>query len=927
MTELIIPISQDQELSKLDCFIEDKTCGQESKTKGAKFLFKYLTDNGKTITTSFNNMASPPKLVTGEQISDIYTALSEQKDIINGQLDAGINMASLKESLTNFDKILERIYKEIIKDNQHSFFYTESPENFKKYVFKGEHRLWAEFIPTILTDIFRTCIMIVNEKQPCQRLYPFIDSNQQNQNNVRNTRERSLEINKSLQAVLPEIKSPSQYDNTQPLTETMKNFLRHAAKIFNFAIETFFDETQTRINDTFLIIDDKNDEDLKFLAEFLFTHELPCEIDDNDKITYRFNSEGMNSENMNFKKQRGHLFLYVIKLLRLLQQLLLSSINPLNLLMFYLGYMHQLKYQFGISSKELKYFYDKKTKKIYCIQQQNIQFVEHMEYGISLPLSYLVLQQSLDISNDLEIKFPLYFDLLSNNDSFFQSLGAFLKTPSFDKIQSLLGGKGVSSGLSVNDLNSSSSNTSSSNTSSAKLIKSDNQAISDLLFNNEFHEKLFNLSNLFYNNSRIITNYNQQIQAVIASDAETGIDKQIGKRADTQNIDLAFHTCLTYSYDIQIKTQENHRKTFFDLIRSLMKHLSNPETNKAFDFVLVVDIESVDLFLQTFYRRLTSPLEMENTYVISFVRQMTGSYSIYLGNNDESLISMLLNEILNENNGEFSDFIEKLNKNNLFIVVTNVNINFVQVPRKTEEYNKVGETKFLLTRFSQSVPYVKSVIEESFQMNNMVTILVQNCQNKETYNERINFFAKLLCIHFLKSKDIYKEACLNWFYQACLFLGLFMIQNPDYFPQFEWERYIPGNRTGEQKLIQRIRTSFEDHKTELYKCIPSILHPSNQGSFDGFKERYVNNFASKSLVDFIRGRQTAQRGFMSGFRRGGGRKTKKSTKLNKPTKHIQSNKSIKKMMKKINKNQSRKRSNIYSNNKSKKLKPKKNKKN
>jgi len=631
----------------------------------------------------------------------------------------------------------------------------------------------------------------------------------------------------------------------------------------------------------------------------------------------------------------------------------------------------------------------KKKKKITFVGQINLRFIDHADYIESIPICYYVIEQSLDIEADVDSSIPLYFDFFTNNDSFFKTLSQFLEIPSFEKIfdneeiikllgkhvknpatlnvdnSSSSGATSVSSVSSSSELSSSSSDAASvsSSSDSSGSLSSDSsssvssgsssdssssvssgsssnsslqispevcQKIKDLLFDNEFLDRFYKLSSLLSNKCDSIARYYKQIKAIIESNKDNPIEdvvyvnNQFIKKKERYSIDEAFHRCLSYPYS---KSTAQHEKNFFDLFNSLMNHLTNEETNKALDFVLIVDIESVKEFLKNFFA-----VEESESYVISFVKNTNGAYSIYFGNNPNIFLPDLLGPIVKK----YPKLIPKLNNRNLFVVFTNVNVNFTQVSGKTEEYNKVGNTLDLITTFSTSVPYVKSIIDESRLINNMVTILVQNLENEkgektkeseeptEAYNERINFFAKLLFIHFLTSTDISNIRVTQSLHRACLFSGLFLIQNPYYFPQFEWERYIKGNNTAEQRLDERIATSFGDHQNVLYACFPLI---NNQSAFDminddngaNFKEYCVNKFASERLATFIQSRQKAPFSLRNRYR-GGGRKTKKSTKT------IKSNKSIKKMMKKKEKNQSRKRSTYSSNNKSKKLKQKKNKK-
>jgi hypothetical protein len=931
-------LPKDKEFTKLDCFIENEICSGDLKTRNIKFFLRYLKDNSETINEAFKQTTTPlPKKVDGSYTMNILSRLGSQKEAIISQLTkSNPTRESLSELLSHLDETLLDFSSNIIdpKNKQQCLFYTERTESYKKIIDRDNEKVWAEFIPSILTDTFRHCIMMVDQNKPCGLLYPYRNSNSE----VTNSRESNRVVDAALEKVLKQIKSQetekkcqTTYDSSTELTTEMKTFLGHASNIFNFMIDTFFDETQTSINGRSLRIDQnsENDEDLKFLAEFLFTCELPCDIDTNGKITYSLERGVMPDADYDFKKHRGKLFLYIIKLTRLLQQLLLSGLNPLNRLIFNLGEMSQVKNMFTNSFEDFKYFYDKKKKKITFVGQINISFIDHAEYIGSIPICYYVIEQSLDIEADLDSSIPLYFDFFTNNDSFFRTLSQFLEIPSFNKIFDnkeiiTLLEKHVTNPATLNVDNSSSSDATSVSSSNSSLQISPEvcQKIKDLLINNEFIDGFYKLSSLLSDKCASIALYYRQIKAIIESNKDKPIEEVVYVnnqpiQKDGYSIDDAFHSCLSYPYT---KSPDQHEKNFFDLFQSLMNHLTNEKTNKESDFVLIIDIESVNEFLQRFFT-----VEKSETYVISLVKNTNGSYSIYLGNNQVSYLPDLLAAIIEQ----YPELISELNNRNLFLVFTNVNVKFDQVPGKKEEYNKVGDTLDLITRFSTSVPYVKSVIDESRLINNMVTILVQNLENekgkqtqdaakeeaRKTYNERINFFAKLLFIHFLSSPNISTIRVTESLHRACLFSGLFLIQNPYYFPQFEWEGYIKGNKTAEQRLDERIATSFEAHKTALYACFPLI---KNKSAFDNFKEDYVNKFASKRLAAFIEGRKSSaiMHAKMHGLRRGGGRKTKKSTKT------IKSNKSIKKMMKKKEQNQSRKRSTNSSNNKSKKLKQK-----
>jgi len=363
---------RDKEFTKLDCFIENESCSGELKTRNIKFFLRYLKENNEIIKEAFNQTTTLlPKKVNGLTAMDMLSRLGSQKEaIINHLTNSTPTIESLSELLSQLDTTLEAFSENIIDPNnkQQCLFYTERIESYKKLINRDDEKVWAEFIPFILTDAFRHCIMMVEQNKPCELLYPYRDSN----SGVTNTRENnSRESNKvvdaALEPVLKQIKSQSAdetcettYNNLTELTTEMKIFLRHAAKIFNFMIDTFFDETQTRD----LRINPENDEDLKFLADFLFTCDLPCEIDTNGKITYNLKrGDNMSEEDYDLKKHRGKLFLYIIKLVRLLQQLLLSGLNPFNRLILNLGEMHQVKNMFTISFKDFKYFYDQKKKK------------------------------------------------------------------------------------------------------------------------------------------------------------------------------------------------------------------------------------------------------------------------------------------------------------------------------------------------------------------------------------------------------------------------------------------------------------------------------------------------------------------------------------------------------------------------------------
>lgn len=924
----------DTDFLKLPCFVENEKM-RKKKSDASLIFLRYLKEYDRIIEAAFQDSQTPIPTNYNTRTYHLANDLHEIQTDLFGRKKNG-SISDLKERLGSLDSILSEISEKKITKMQQGIYNTNDMEEFKNYTdFDGEH-LWAEFIPKFMVDLVRTTI-ILDPSQSCDLVYPFYNTNDGKAQGE--TRQDHEIITVALSASKTDIES---YISSEAkiITDDMTNlkkFLKEVSKIINFMIDTFFD-SQKMFEDKDCSIDPDNNEDLNFLAEFLVTKELPVELV-GYTIKYKLSSSAqrMTPEAIEFRKFRGNLFLYVIKLMRLIQQLSITSIKSYcELIISHIEPYHYKNTGYvSVKLGEIIFIYDKKNNKISMVTEINIHFTINDSVA-SLPICYYTLQQSLDVSKELESRTPAYFDFLSNNDIFFKSLEEFLKRPSLDKIKDYLLRKKIKiDALSLNDASDSSSD--SSLVSSSDITPEMYKEIFESLFNNNFLDRIFNLSELFNDKYYFVSEKNVEVfDTINASYPSTKyFDHSILKESET-----VFHSCLSYAYTnlpenhdtlSQAQITSHQEENFNKLIAALMEHLLKPETNKELDFVLVVNLESIHYFLGKFFDPTQTEQSKQGAYVISFVCNKSGSYTVYLGNNKYNIIPELPLAIAN-----YSYFIDALNGKNLFMVITDASIEFTEDDRykiKTSD-NKVYNTLALLQRFSQSAPYVKSVIADSFLMKNMVTILVQNSQNMEDHNERINFFAKLLCIEFLNLVETYRSNRLHEFYKLCIIFGLLLIQNPKYFPKVGWEYYIEGEQEKPQAtMVEKIEASFKKQKEELYKCLPSNY------LFDEFKKRnetVFNRFVSERLANFInQSQQSAANRYSKRFR-GGSRKTRKSSKYiklpqyNKTKKTIEKNikknikktikETIKKKIKKNNKNQSRKLNNITKKKRIKKIK-------
>jgi hypothetical protein len=891
------------------CFLQ-KGCENENDNR---LLYKYIQERQGIINDSLldRRQETPLKVVDINNIMDISNSLFDMIEQIRRQIKPTVN--TLIASLNALDSELKNFHKKLVTKNQPGIFFSFSNESALKY---KENDIWMNLMIKFLADLFRNCMIFNDDTQEgCDIDFPYKD-------------DTSISIFHNLiRSELPGYMD-SESAEYKILSENMKQFLKKSVEIINFLIDNFFDETQSQFEGRPCRFNSGNDEDLQFLAEFLFSYTLPAEMVDG-YLKYTGSSGDA------FKNYRGNLVLNILKLMQVMEQVLGLAYSKYDdpLILHERLFTRENSHVVTYSRTPRLYVYNKGQKDLFYVSSIKLSFVNS---ELSYNVGYNVIQWSFNnISNGADMRDYVFYDFFDNNDILFDSLESFFKTPSVNKIREKLSKLGIKipDELSLNSSNNSASvsgysadvndsESISEETPNQPINPEDYKEILELLFKNRFLKRFSNLLAKFREKYYLVSNNIKDIKAAL--DLPDSNDYMVTQKL--LEVDQIFHTSLLSDFDIskskslaKKKLYEQHKKNFDDIISELLKNLSTQiekDDNhdvQQLDLVLVVERESISSFFDEFFQFTTDTYI--NAFVISFVcDEYTKACSIYLGNNKRNgSLPELLDKILSES----PDFLKILNGRNLYIVVVNTSVTNIAVQGSTRGESTRGNIAELLERLHNSVTYVIAMIQETFLINKMVEILVQNCKTDQDHNQRINLFAKLLFIQFLKANGMFGiNMEFEKFVQSFAFFGLSLIHNPKYLPELGWK-----------EIISPIQTAFSAEKELLYNRYSVIRNNSKlKDEFESFKA-YSDKF-SKQRIDSIfsmKHQRAATRYAQAwiGMIHGGGYKTQKSGKYNKHDK-VGVRKTMKKIIKKNNKNnknQSRKVVNIK-NNKSKKLKQK-----
>ncbi len=807
----------DKPLMYQQCFINGSQCKNKVATD---IILRYYKENEKKIDGILNDKSDPPAIVNGIEFAKAYANL----DILLSDIEhkykkkkIGDNckIAEIKGIATKIDELLGELKKPKITGRKPAITYQIDDESVTNIIVRNENRLWAYFLCDFMKDLLRACI-IYNDNEStkeCNIQLPFIDSinSSRNSKNIQNICELFNSISEDIKQYI----DSKNIDSKGVLTDGMKNFLKESGKIINFLIDNFFDENQKQYS-----IDINKDTDLELLANILFSYKLDGEFV-NDYLKSKSSSEREN-------------FLYlVLNMMRLLQQVYISVV-VIYYKFIIRGFCFNHISTFGFGDK--KYIYNKQSKKFIFITPMFIKFTETRFNHF---IGYSVLQTSFEnILAGFSRNMLFFFDFLPNQNTFFQDLDIFFRLSVSEKINGIID-KLPNSEEIIEPRNYN------------KLLSDITSSLSQ---NNSLLTRLFNIGEKLRQMIELIKNNNINIKVKIDNKyTKKGFFNSVKyfnnndfKISSTNsNSEVFFHIPLSYDYKLplesQIKINEKSRENFFNLLKLFYEELKSEEQYGLIDFILIIDIETVLSYLKT---KLIFD-EQQKSFIISLVYDINqNNYKIYLGNNNDIEIPGLLDDIL----GIIPDLFKSLNKSNLFIILTDTSIENKRLDSKGY-LNILG----VLERFDSFASYSHSIISNSCLVNKMVRIMVQNGLG-ETYNNKneiINMFAKMLLMLFIKSSQMIDDIFdLEEISQLFIWFGLYLLQNPIYFPPF---KEIFGDKVISR--ISHIGTQFEKEKKILYKYLNfddySTYTEDKLKELEDFKHRYVNNFVTQRLYDYI----------------------------------------------------------------------------